>query len=56
MLAQWRLVEEFHEVPFVQWNVRVIAAWMEAGLGEGVGLGMWGETPTHPLGPRDKGY
>ena len=32
--AQWRLIEEFQEVPFAQWNLRVITAWMEATLGE----------------------
>ena len=46
-LEHCRILEEYKSVPFSQWNVKAIVAWMESGLGAlgqrkmvwGVGVG-----------------
>ena len=34
MQAHWRVLDDFRSVPFSQWNLKAIVAWMEAGIGE----------------------
>lgn len=34
----WRVLEEGKAIPFVKWDLKLVVAWMEAGLGE---LGQW---------------
>lgn len=30
----WRTLEEAKATPFIKWNLKVMVAWLEAGLGE----------------------